>query len=546
MGGQDGDSQDTKSNTASTDGGPARSGDSKFGPSTGSTRGRWSPLEVALQSVVKVFCQSARPDFVMPWQIKSQVSSTSSGFVVRGNRIICNAHGVTDQVFIRVRKHGDATKYRARLLATGHDCDLAILTVDSPKFWKGLTSLKFGPIPFLQDSVVVVGYPKGGDCISVTKGVVSRVVVTPYSHSGQHLLTIQIDAAINSGNSGGPALQGNQVVGVAFQGNPKSQNIGYIIPATVVQQFVSDVERNGSFTGIPCIGIRSQSMENMSLRKSLQIPDDGNGILVTAVQPLAPCAKVLRHNDVIRKIDGVDIAGDGTIFFRRGERLSYIHLIARKSIRDRVKFEIIRQGETLTVDVELTHSRYLSLVPEELYDKKPSYYVYAGLVFTILSRPYLRSWGSSWSKKAPSLLVEMAFYKEKEFDDQEVVILEKVLAAPVNTSYRCDFMPVKTVNGKQVRNLRGLVELVEKAEETGAPFIRFTLMRNKVIVVESKLAQRDTPEVLTRHGISHPKSADLRGPATTPAQQTKEKTSNAADSATNAKDSAAAATTAVE
>ena len=59
----------------------------------------------------------------------------------------------------------------------------------------------------------------GGDNICITKGVVSRIEVTRYSsHSKTSLMTIQTDAAINHGNSGGPAFMDNKVVGVAFQG----------------------------------------------------------------------------------------------------------------------------------------------------------------------------------------------------------------------------------------------------------------------------------------------------------------------------------------
>ncbi|GAB5373148.1 hypothetical protein AAMO2058_001725300 [Amorphochlora amoebiformis] len=439
------------------------------------------------------------------------MTSTSSGFVINGKRIICNAHGITDQVFIRVRKHGDATKYLARMVAAGHDCDLALLQVHDERFWKGMKPLSFGKIPSLQASVVVVGYPKGGDNISVTKGVVSRVVCGTYSHSNQVLLTIQIDAAINPGNSGGPALQGNTVVGVAFQGMNKAQNIGYIIPTNVVHQFIKDVDRNGKFSGIPCVGLRWQKMENESLRKSLQIPNDNEGILITNIEPLAPCSKVLKVDDVVRKIDEVPVAGDGTIYFRRGERLSHVHLISSKSKKDKVEFEIIREGKTMNVQVDLADPDKLELVPVNLYDQMPSYYVFAGLVFTVLSRPYLRAWGSSWAKKAPSLLVETAFYGMREKAGQQIVVLNQVLAAPVNTSYeRVCYLPVVSVNGVKVDNLAHMVELVETAEENKEKFIKFKLMRDKVLVVESKLAKMDSPEILKRNKIANPKSADLR------------------------------------
>ncbi|WCJ34643.1 DegP protease 10 [Euphorbia peplus] len=104
-----------------------------------------------------------------------------------------------------------------------------------------MTFLELGDIPFLQQAVAVVGYPQGGDNISVTKGVVSRVEPTQYVHGATQLMAIQIDAAINPGNSGGPAIMGNKVAGVAFQNLSGAENIGYIIPVPVIKHFIAGV-----------------------------------------------------------------------------------------------------------------------------------------------------------------------------------------------------------------------------------------------------------------------------------------------------------------
>jgi S1-C subfamily serine protease len=85
---------------------------------------------------------------------------------------------------VKVKRRGDDEKFLARVLALGVDCDIALLTVDDPAFWQGLQPLEFGPLPQLQDTVAVVGYPIGGDTISVTAGVVSRIEVRPGEGGG--------------------------------------------------------------------------------------------------------------------------------------------------------------------------------------------------------------------------------------------------------------------------------------------------------------------------------------------------------------------------
>ena len=82
---------------------------------------------------------------------------------------------------VKVKRRGDDERYLARVLHIGVDCDIAMLTVDEPGFWEGLEPLEFGPLPRLQDTVAVVGYPIGGDTISVTAGVVSRIEVRHWS-----------------------------------------------------------------------------------------------------------------------------------------------------------------------------------------------------------------------------------------------------------------------------------------------------------------------------------------------------------------------------
>lgn len=171
-----------------------------------------------LNAVVKVYCTHTAPDYSLPWQKQRQYTSTGSAFMIGDGKLLTNAHCVEHYTQVKVKRRGDDTKYVAKVLARGVDCDIALLSVESEEFWKGAEPLQLGSLPHLQEAVTVVGYPLGGDTISVTKGVVSRIEVTSYAHGSSDLLGIQIDAAINPGNSGGPAFNDQgECIGVAFQ-----------------------------------------------------------------------------------------------------------------------------------------------------------------------------------------------------------------------------------------------------------------------------------------------------------------------------------------
>ena len=66
------------------------------------------------------------------------------------------------------------------------------MTVEDDEFWKIVSPVEFGSLPALQDAVTVVGYPIGGDTISVTSGVVSRIEILSYVHGSTELLGLQV------------------------------------------------------------------------------------------------------------------------------------------------------------------------------------------------------------------------------------------------------------------------------------------------------------------------------------------------------------------
>ena len=192
-----------------------------------------------VDSVVKIFTIHSSPNYVMPWLTQPTEESTGSGCVIKGKRILTNAHNVGDHAFVRVRKQSSPQKYPAKVQAVGRDCDLAILTVDDSTFFDDLEPLEImNDLPALHEKVAVLGYPIGGDTMSFTEGVVSRIEMQTYSHSYENLLAMQISAAINPGNSGGPVLIDDKLSGIAFECIESAQNIAYAVPAPIIRHFL--------------------------------------------------------------------------------------------------------------------------------------------------------------------------------------------------------------------------------------------------------------------------------------------------------------------
>ena len=184
--------------------------------------------------VVRVYATAQRPDYDCPWQALPPSSSTGSGVLVGPNRVLTGAHVVANATFLQVQKPSDPNKVIAHVHTVCHDSDLALLTVEADNFLDGEEPGELGDLPDLRDKVYVVGFPIGGEEISITEGVVSRIEVQRYSHSQRQLLAVTVDAAINKGNSGGPVFKDGKIAGIAFQKLSGADNIGEMVPAPVI------------------------------------------------------------------------------------------------------------------------------------------------------------------------------------------------------------------------------------------------------------------------------------------------------------------------
>lgn len=460
-------------------------------------------------AIVKVFTVHNSPDYLNPWAMRGSYNSSGSGCVIARRRILTNAHVVRDQTFVQVRRFGDARRYVAQVEAVAHDADLALLTVEDESFFEGIEPLPFGELPRPQQEVLVYGFPLGGDTLSITKGVVSRIEHQSYSHSSCHLLAVQIDAALNPGNSGGPAIVDDAIVGVAMMGIPQADNIGYIVPVPIIEHFLKDLE-DGRRDGIPSLGLVLQPTQNDGLRRRYRLPPNGLGMLVIGLADGSPAAGKVQIGDVLLSIDGVPVAEDGTVEFRPRERTHLSYLIQRHQVGESVQLELLRDGQTLSIEVPLTRPLQADwLIPMEQYDRVPTYYIYGGIVFCPLTVNLLQSWGPNWYEKAPRELVARLSYNVRTPERSEVVVALRVLAARVNEGYHDMFAwTVDKVNGQPIRNLADLIRIVESSREE--PFVEFQHEWGRRIILDRRMAEETAEEILRTYRIPSDRSPDLR------------------------------------
>jgi S1-C subfamily serine protease len=408
------------------------------------------------KSLVRITATAVEPDYRAPWNAGTLQRGVGAGFVIDRNRILTNAHVVANSRYLIVEREGDPNKYPATVQFIANDCDLALITVSAPDFFKNMAPLKFGGIPALESTVSAYGYPIGGERMSVTTGIVSRIDFQLYTHSSidQHL-AIQISAQINPGNSGGPVMQDGKVVGVAFQGysGDVAQGVAYMIPTPVINRFLKDIS-SGHYNKYPDLGITYAKLQNAAQRKFLGLKDDGRGVLVSTVVTAGPSAGVLQPGDVLLAIDGHPIASDSNVELE-GERAQFEEVVERKFKGDSVKFDIWRNKQPLTVTIKHLFTPWPYLIQGHSYDVNPRYVLYGGLLFQPLNLDLMEAYRSTDLRLRH--FFEYFVLDQIYLQHPDVIVLTNILPDPINTylaPYRGGI--VDEINGKKVRTLDDL------------------------------------------------------------------------------------------
>lgn len=457
--------------------------------------------DVTKQAIVKIYTTAKKPNYQEPWA-SSMESSTGSGSIIEGEYILTNAHVVADQAFIEVERYGQRKRYIAKVYAVSHQADLALLKVEEKEFFAGVTALTFGSLPNVEQKIVVYGYPMGGSTLSATIGVVSRVEHHTYAHSGESFLAVQVDAAVNPGNSGGPALSDGKIVGVVMQVISKSQNIGYLVPVNMVEHFIEDMQ-DGKYDGFADLGLGTQKLENPAIRRYYGLDENTSGKLIIKVVHNSSLAGELQEGDIVTAVDGHNVENDGTVEFRKHEYTHYQHFVDAYQMGEKVKLDIIRDRKHMQVEAQLKYTADdMYLVKTTRYDTMPSYFVYGGYVFSPLTRNLIVS--TNLNRLNLSYLAS----KWQEKDKEEVVVLLKVLASDMSLGDN-DFAmwPIDKVNGETFKNFK---EFYQKMKAVKSQYVILEDKDGIKVIIDRKEAQTKQKAILKKYNIEFDKSIDLR------------------------------------
>ena len=328
-------------------------------------------------SVVKIHATIRDPHFLRPWTKYAAHEVSGSGVILADKRILTNAHVVAyaSQVFVQANQSTERVPAKVKVYVPG--LDMAILEVENPAFFEQRAALPLADnLPTLKQSVSVYGFPVGGEQLSITQGVVSRIEYRSINY-GCSAVRIQIDAALNPGNSGGPAVSDGKLIGLVFSKYSAGDNIGYLLAAEEVKTLLTAVEK-GPYPGKLQMSEETATTENEALRARLGLEKEA-GILI--IQPFSDKPDYpLKRWDVVLKVGDQPLDSQGNVKILDDLRLSYQYLVAKLACDGHVKLTVFRDRKTIEVNAPVRAQ--IDLVMPPLLGKYPRYFLYGPLVFT--------------------------------------------------------------------------------------------------------------------------------------------------------------------
>lgn len=421
--------------------------------------GNTADLKVLLDGVVIIrsdtFSEKEDQD---NYSEKSILRDSGTGMIISGNRILTNAHVVSNSSYLKVKHFNSSKFYKAEVQYLGFDCDLAILKVEEDEFFSGVEPLEISEVsPALGSNLLILGYPGGDENITLENGNVSRVERVRYSFSGlDYRKAIRVNANIIPGYSGGPAIQNGRVVGITFQVSQSQGNVAYLIPPEIINHFLKDVE-DGTYHGFPFPGFSFQNGHSSSLKSYLKIPEGLNGILINTIYPDSSFSDLLQPEDFVYKIDNSYLDGDGGIMDEIGGFIG--DLIEEKFIGDHIKLFFYRNGKNYKVEGTLKRVPTLDIYRQQ---NKSSSFLSGGFLFQPVNRALA---GGDSKRLESSLRYHYSYYIQDElyrFTDRDI-LLSGIYPDPLNSKYASyRYKILESINDRTPSDLEDFKSLWKK------------------------------------------------------------------------------------
>jgi hypothetical protein len=388
-----------------------------------------------------------------PWEKQSPWTRTVTGLVVPGHRILVASTAFGNHLLVEAQRLGRDARTVARATLVEQEGPLALVEVDDPAFWEGLTPLRLAERVPTEGEVTILRWQPSG-LLDSYPGTVRQVRSGRHGLSQTSLLTLDVATSVDGLGESEVVVAKGRVVGLL---TGHSGDVYSALAAPVLAQFLDGAS---DWRGFARAGLAWQDLSNPALRQSLGLAADEGGIRVTRVLPHGSGGGVLRPGDVLLEVGGAKLDPTGHYEHPLYGRMLFALLFSDgHRPGETLDVRVLREGQRLNLTLPLRRMRAeQDKVPPYVFGRGPAFRIVGGLVFQELTRPYLAAWGD-WSRRAPPRLL-VALEREGAEPTEKaprLVLLTSVLPDAANLGYQdLHDLIVERVNGRPIGSLSDL------------------------------------------------------------------------------------------
>jgi len=463
--------------------------------------------------VVRVLSTKKSNYYHKPWKSPDFTTMRASGFFFRDEKnypnrrglILTNAHVVEMAESIKISNGREKRQYSVKCIGACNMADFAVLEMEPEDLAVyesrngKVAPLDLGDSDSLRvgDKVRGWGYPLGGEGISKSEqGEVNRIEVSRFAYSLEDWLMVQASLQQNRGNSGGPVLKGDKVIGMAFQGIRQSDRINYFVPINLVRSLIPLLEHQEK---VPRWRYVVQHMFPRLKAYYKLKPDEGGVLLDYVIPGGGPHSFGLRKDDILMEIDGHEIDNFGDIFFNPlQQKVFFGEILNRKKVGDPLTVKVKRKGEILEISGAVTPG-LPRLVPKIF--TPANYFIFSAVGFVELTYNCIENLGKSGES-----------FKEKYLEDHPEEPHQKiVIVSEIFPEYELDksvsyVKRVEKINGVKVINIAHLYDTIQSLKAKGEEKALLEIDGKLQLPLDLKDAERLDSEVRAKYGILYSKT----------------------------------------
>jgi S1-C subfamily serine protease len=437
-------------------------------------------------SIIKIESTNLVYDFIDPYKTPEQNQSVGTGFFIleKGSGYIltcCHVINRSINIEITIPSKG-MNKYNASIICVNEDYDLALLKTD----YKNNNYLEFFDSDDLiqGDQLSALGYPLGQERLKISNGILS----------GYEKYFLQTDAAINEGNSGGPLMNDNKVVGVNARKIRSiiANNIGYAVP---IKLFMIMKEQYFENKIINRVNLLIKFKVTDKLIKEYYNNSFDEGVLITNISEKSSLYdKGLRKHDILIEFDKYKLNNYGEITFKENKfNLNDFIYRYKNNQKVSIKYYSVTEKKIIESDIELRKSNFklIKIIPSINADLI-KYEIISGLVFSDLNLnqiDLLERYNFNYS----SDFINLVKYDNDFNKFENKIILTSVLKGSkfINNHNIFSGLFLEKINDKNLNTLDEMKKHLLQLKQNKVKFYKFEFSNNHLIIMDMNIIKED-------------------------------------------------------